>query len=202
MIKAVIFDLGGVCFFDATQRVIDMLKSDYGVDEVKAYSVLSPKSEMGKLYRRGMITAKEFWTAALKELSVKENYDKFLKLWVDSPEMEGTVEIVRKLKQNGLKLFFLSDNIKERADILDKKFGVMKYFDGGIFSNLVGKIKPDGEDVFLMALDKTGEVAADVVFVDDKEKNVDTARGVGMKVIHFKNPAQLEKELKLLGVKF
>ena len=202
MIKAVIFDLGGVCFIDATQRVIEMFKSDYGIPEERSYDVLSVKSEIGKLYRKGKISSREFWSKALAELGAKEDYRRFLKAWVDSPEIKGTVNIARKLNKKGVKLFFLSDNVKERADILHRKFKVMKYFRDGIFSNVVRKIKSEGKELFLMALNKTGEEAKDVVYIDDKPENVKMAEKVGMIGIDFKNPEQLEKELKLLGIKF
>jgi len=68
------------------------------------------------------------------------------------------------------------------------------------FPHEVHKTKKDGIDVFKLALKKAGEKPEHIVFIDDREGYVKTAKKLRMKAVHFKNPRQLSKELKKLGL--
>ncbi|MBI1972306.1 MAG: HAD hydrolase-like protein [Candidatus Aenigmarchaeota archaeon] len=202
MIKAVIFDLGGVYFSDGTSLAVEKISEGYKIPKEVVRKTLATKSKIGTLYRRGEIAPEEFWAEAMKEWELKEDYKKLSEIWVKSYQLMRTVKLVERLKKAGVKLFFLSDSVKERAEYLQEKYNFLENFIGGVFSHIVHKTKSDGEDSFRIALDKTGERAEDVVYIDDKEEYVETARRIGMNGIHFKSPEQLETGLKSLGVKF
>ena len=202
MIKAIIFDLGGVYFTEGMSIAAKKISSKFNVPEEMIRKSLSSRREVGALYRKGEITAEEFWSRVTKEWGITADYDELTEIWANSYEITDTATIVKRLKNAGIRPFFLSDSIKERVEYLQKKYNFLENFIGGVFSYEVHKTKVDREDSFRMALAKTGERAENVVFVDDKEDFVETARKIGMQAVHFKNPEQLEKELKAFGLEF
>jgi hypothetical protein len=67
--------------------------------------------------------------------------------------------------------------------------------------SLQGLRKPAAEAYQVVAATLQVEPAR-VVFVDDRQANVDGAVGVGMRAVRFQSAAQLEQELLDLGLRF
>ena len=112
---------------------------------------------------------------------------------------ENILKLVQiMLKKYGFKVYFLSDNVKERAEYLQNRYDFANKFVDGIFSHKVGTTKFDGAKIFKMSLKQTGEKPENVIFVDDNENHVETAKRLGMRTIHFENPKQFERVLEEL----
>lgn len=201
MIKAVILDLGGVYFTDGTTTAVKTISKKYNLKKESVEQFLRTSSELGSLYRKGLISADEFWNNAKKLTGIKASNNLLNKLYMESyTPIRGTIGIIRRLKEREIRIYFLSDNVRERVEYLQGKYKFMRYFIGGIFSHEVHMTKRDGKKIFRLALKKTREKPMDVVFVDDKESYVKTAKKIGMRAILFRNPKQLAAELKKLGV--
>lgn len=67
------------------------------------------------------------------------------------------------------------------------------------FSYELGQTKSD-PTTFALALDKLGRKAQQCLFVDDSERNVATARSVGLPSIRFVDSAQLVRQLCRVGL--
>lgn len=76
---------------------------------------------------------------------------------------------------------------------------VLGLFEVVIISAEVGLRKPDPR-IYQLALQRLQLAPEEVVFVDDKARNVEGARAVGMEGILFSSPAQLEEELQARGL--
>ena len=61
----------------------------------------------------------------------------------------------------------------------------------------LGCRKPD-EEIYLKALKLAGAKPEDSLFIDDVMINIDTARSLGIKTIHYKDPQNLYDELRNL----
>jgi FMN phosphatase YigB (HAD superfamily) len=61
-------------------------------------------------------------------------------------------------------------------------------------------IKKPNPHFFRAHLEKHNLQPEQIIFIDDKFANVQTARSLGMHAIHFKNPHQLRKELNALKI--
>lgn len=70
----------------------------------------------------------------------------------------------------------------------------LRIFDKKIFSYDIGAVKSD-KQTFKIALEQTGIVADETLFIDDYEKNVKNAEEVGIHGIVFENAEQLSKTL-------
>ncbi len=196
MIRAVIFDLGGVIvditpFVDEVLTVFQPVNEDEFWEEVNIEAVALCKGEMSLL---------QFWRNVAQKRG-KDIPDSVLKdLWVidsRSPPClnEGIQEIITSLRQN-YKLAILSNTMKEHK--IDKK-GIYGLFDVIILSYEVGLTKDD-EAIFLLASDKLGIQPEECVFIDDIQQFVEVAQSVGMKGILYENVKQLKSDLRKWGV--
>lgn len=192
MVKLILFDLGGVVFTNGTKKFVADIAARYGIKPEDALNVLD--GDIGTKYREGQIGRDEFWKLVLDALPLKESVDDLEKEWIGNYELiPGTKEIIERLRVK-YKVMYLSDNVKERVDKLDARFGFISWFDGGIFSHEVGVRKPNPK-IYEFALQK-GEVKPDeAVFIDDKPKMLEPAKQMGMTGLLFESPEKLEKDL-------
>ncbi|MBI2660507.1 HAD hydrolase-like protein [Candidatus Woesearchaeota archaeon] len=196
MINSAIFDLGGVYFTDGTKEAVKKISQRYDLNPEELSNLFGTKSEIGKLYRQGKIKSKQFWNEFEKRFKLKVNEKELTKQWISFYKpIIGTINLIKKLRKKRIKIYFLSDNVKERSEHLQNKFNFLENFNGGLFSHKIGITKSDGIETFKMALKQTGDKAKNVVFIDDKEDYVKTAKKLGMQGIIFKSPQQLNNEL-------
>jgi putative hydrolase of the HAD superfamily len=78
--------------------------------------------------------------------------------------------------------------------ILEEQFKLFDKITGGIYSFEVGSRKPE-EDIFIKALEIAGSTADEILFIDDLIENVEMARSLSMKSIHFKTIGDFNKQL-------
>jgi 2-haloacid dehalogenase len=119
--------------------------------------------------------------------------------WNDSigGSLDGTVEIMKRLKQAGYALYGLSNWSAETFPLVRNKFVFFDLLDDIILSGEVGQIKPYPE-IYEIALERIGRPASECLFIDDSLANIEQARKMGFVVVHFQSPQQLEAELKAL----
>ncbi len=121
--------------------------------------------------------------------------------WKDSigDPLEGTVEILKRLKQAGYPLYGLSNWSAETFPYARQRVDFVNLFDDIIISGEVLSIKPEPE-FFEVALRRIGRPARECLFIDDSRANIEQARRMGFATIHFLSAEQLEKELHRLGI--
>ncbi|HKB88845.1 MAG TPA: HAD-IA family hydrolase [Patescibacteria group bacterium] len=111
----------------------------------------------------------------------KDSIENLLKFWFDG-EKEVNQDILDKtseLRKEGNRVYLATNNEKYRVDFLWNKIGLKNYFDGIFSSAELGFKKPDPE-FYLKALALLKTKPGDVIFFDDDEENVISAKEVGM----------------------
>jgi putative hydrolase of the HAD superfamily len=93
----------------------------------------------------------------------------------------------------------LNNEARETNDYRFATFGLRQYFMVAFSSCYVGLRKPHVE-IYLRAIDILGTPAERILFIDDRQENVDGAVQAGMKGIRFEDEQQLRDTLKGLGV--
>ena len=78
-------------------------------------------------------------------------------------------------------------------------FPVLQRFEGIVVSGEEGVAKPDPR-LYGVLINRYGLSPADTVFVDDRQVNVDAARGVGLQGLLFVDAATLRVDLRRLGL--
>ena len=81
-----------------------------------------------------------------------------------------------------------------------REFHLTRNFSVFFTSCYLGVRKPDAA-IYRLALDITQRAPEECIFIDDRLLNLECARRLGMRTIHFQNPAQLAKDLMHEGVR-
>ncbi|RYF80559.1 MAG: HAD family phosphatase [Chitinophagaceae bacterium] len=115
--------------------------------------------------------------------------------------IEGSVKILKELKERGHKLYALSNWNAELFNRTIDDYPFLQWFDGKVISGEVKLKKPD-EPIFHLLLEKFHLQAQHTLFIDDSKQNIETAERLGFQCIHFTNPESLRQklnDLQLLG---
>jgi putative hydrolase of the HAD superfamily len=80
-----------------------------------------------------------------------------------------------------------------------REFGLARNLAAFFSSCYLGVRKPD-EAIYRQALNITQRAPEECIFIDDRVPNLESARRLGIRTIHFLNPAQLRAELARHGV--
>jgi putative hydrolase of the HAD superfamily len=111
---------------------------------------------------------------------------------------EEVVSLARKLRSR-YKVGMISNATKNLEDILANHHRIIDLFDVVINSARVGLAKPDVR-IYHLAAERLGVPVSACVFTDDLTHNVEGARAAGMHAFHFQGVADLERQLRALGV--
>jgi HAD superfamily hydrolase (TIGR01509 family) len=131
----------------------------------------------------GRISSAEFWTGAGLDPALEDEYLKRLEL------SRGLSEFLDGMASRGVELWCLSNDVSEWSKKLRKKFALDRYFQGFVISGDMGTRKPDPA-IYHRLLELAGCRACDVVFVDDRLRNIEAAAALGMGAILFKPEAE------------
>ncbi len=197
MIQLILFDLGGVLFTNGLKIFSAAISQRYGLPVDKVKDILD--GAWGSLYREGKISRDVFWQGTVERLHLTEPIDALEHEWFESYAIiPGTREIVNELFKR-YTIFYLSDNMKEREEYLNKKFQFTLLFHGGVFSHEVGARKPDPR-IYQHALEKAQISGEETLFIDDKPTALVPAQSMGMTTILFESPEQLREALRGLQI--
>lgn len=197
MIKNIVFDLGNVLIkYDPMEFILKNIKSE---NRKQFYDIIFQGEEWKKL-DRGVLSydeAVEFFSQKIPE--ERENIVKLFENDVQDVlfPIEKNIELVKKLKEKGYKLYILS-NFHEKAFYkMKEKCEFEKIFHGYIVSFENHLLKPEKE-IYEVLLKRFELVPEETLFIDDIKENIDGAIGVGIQGKQLKNYNELEKILKSL----
>lgn len=111
----------------------------------------------------------------------------------------ATVALLRRLHAAGRPLFYLSNMPAPYADLLQARNEFLNLFSDGVFSARVHHNKPEPA-IFELAAARFGHAPAELLFIDDHAPNIEAARALGWRGLHFRAAGQLEAELRQLGL--
>ena len=114
-------------------------------------------------------------------------------------EVPGSVAVVRELHAAGIPMIGLTNWPDEFWPHAPQKFEFLGLLDDIVVSGTEGVAKPDPA-VFEIAVARAGMPASDLVFVDDKQGNVDAAVAFGMDGILFTGADALRTALRERGL--
>ena len=93
----------------------------------------------------------------------------------------------------------LNNESRELNDMRLARFGLKEYMSVFFCSGYVRLRKPDPA-MYRLAIEVLQKPAAEILFIDDREKNVAEARNLGLHAIQYTGSAALRAELQTLGL--
>jgi putative hydrolase of the HAD superfamily len=194
VIKAVLFDFGGVLAEEGFREGLKAIGKGKGLDPEDFYRI------SGELvYQTGYITGTtdehSYWSAVREKTGVKgedqEFREEILKRFKLRTEMTAVVE---KIKSSGFSVAILSDQTNW-LDELDQRTPFHQHFDYVFISFHLKKTNRD-PSVFRDVCILLGVRPEEALFVDDHLENVKRAMSQGPRIIHFKGMSEFEIEIK------
>lgn len=188
-IDIILFDLGGVLVeLTGVPTMIKWTKNIYNESEIWEAWLRSPSV---RSFEKGDSTARQFATDIIKEMNLPVGIAEFIDnftLW-PSGLYPGVPDLLNRLNHKTLACFSNSNELHWPR--LMKEMGIEKMLNYHFASHEMGKLKPD-KDAFEHVLSSLGCHPASVLFFDDNELNVNSAREMGLMAYQVKGPQEIE----------
>lgn len=198
-ISAVFFDFGNVLFSFLPEKRLKKMCAASGISEKKLYHTLWA-SGFSDACDAGDYTSQEMFEQACNLLQWFPNYSTFKNLWTSAFELDTQVFSLATHIQPNIKTGILSNNPEILREMLHEDFPqVEKQFDPIIFSSAFKITKPN-VGIFQKAATEIGQATNEILFIDDSEKYILSAKNLGMQTIHFTNPEALTSQLQNFGI--
>ncbi|HWQ46823.1 MAG TPA: HAD family phosphatase [Longilinea sp.] len=195
MIKAVIFDMGGVILrtMDRTTRTALAARFGLSCDDLEIFVFGNDTAAQATI---GVIPEEAHWQAvgAKFGLDDKQMVDFQMNFWhgdaIDK-DLRKFIDSLRPKQHTAL----LSNAFGNARKMLNTSFpGTLEVFDTIVFSAEVGLAKPDPR-IYHLVLDKVHVQPSEAIFVDDVRVNIEVANAVGIHGIRFQNTQQAVKDV-------
>jgi putative hydrolase of the HAD superfamily len=201
-----IFDFGGVLFRWNPVRLLARVlprraHTPEAADEWKDRFFQGYTGDWGA-FDAGLIDAEEAVRRIAKRTGLSEEEVRAVMDAVPDElvPMDETVALMRRARQAGHRLFFLSNMPAPYAVHLRRTHDFLALFEDGVFSSEVGLGKPDPE-IYRLALARFDVPASRALFIDDHLANIESANRFGLPAVLFTDAASLERELRARGVR-
>ncbi|MDD6252918.1 MAG: HAD family hydrolase [Candidatus Cryptobacteroides sp.] len=199
MYKNIIFDFGAVLVDWNPHHVFDSYFGDRDKAEWFITHICDSKwnaqMDCGKPFAQGVAELAAVHPEWKKEI---ELYWRNWKGMMGGP-IPGMLELVRELKDSGLKIYGLTNWSAETFYTIVDEYPVFSLLDGKVVSGEEKLIKPDPA-IYRLLLDRYSLDPSESIFVDDNPANVETASTLGIKGIRFISAGQVRKEFESLGI--
>ena len=186
MIKNIIFDIGGVIAYFDVDKVLNEFSQDKDMQSFLKDNVIN-SPEWGKygLIDLGYISLEDMGNIICDRTNHVHD-DLVMKLSKEHVNyiefQDKVIELLKRLKNNGYKLYILSNTNKYAMEEHNKKY-LLDYVDGYVLSYQVKMIKPH-IGIYKELINKYNLIPSECIFVDDRNENIETANSLGINGIN------------------
>ncbi|MDP4147228.1 MAG: HAD family phosphatase [Bacillota bacterium] len=199
MYKNIIFDLGRVLLNFNPEEYLK--KKNIEVERISEVYKEIFQSEEWIMLDKGIITEEDAKKIIInRSINNTDLIELAFENWYEIlTPIDGTVEILKELKDAEYKLYFLSNFHLLAFEYVTKMYDFFKLFNGGVVSYEEKLLKPE-EAIYKKIIEKYNLKPEESIFIDDVKENVEGARRVNIRSILFTNPGALREELRAYGV--
>ena len=191
-IKNIVFDFNGVISKSKVKDLINQVSFKdvcslvcFGFSYLTKSGFRKNIARLSKALKTGQCSSEEFYEQF--DYSLPNNsqiIQKLLDTYINSMQTrEGLIQLIDYLRNNGFKVFILSNSIPQ-TEIIIKSESISSHFDGIYCSNEHGLAKPD-PSIYKHACELWGILPEESIFVDDKKENVLGAEKAGFKKAYY-----------------
>ena len=199
MIKAVIFDVGGVLVRTEDHTPRRKLEERLGLAPGEAERLVY-NSDKGRAAQRGEITSAELWRWVQEQFAFDAIELQIFReqFWGGDRLNQPLVDLIRRLRPR-YQTAIISNAMDDLNQTLAETYPIADAFDLIVGSAYEGIMKPDAE-IFRRTLARLGRTPEETIFVDDFAHNVEGAQAVGMHAIHYTPQIDVAAALTSYGV--
>jgi putative hydrolase of the HAD superfamily len=199
MIRAIVFDLGGVLFSEGKAVASEKLATVHGYERKLVGAIWSSPESIQ--LRKGLIPDEDFWQWAQQRLPSAYDSRLIQQEWYNGYVLDKDIyELIASLQKKYSMIAF-SGNIKSRVAFLEEKYHFRHLFDIEVYSFDFHMTKPEPEFVQVM-VEKSGVRPEEIVYIEDNESYAKPARDLGVSVVIYQRGEieRLRQELRRQGV--
>ncbi|MCC6454107.1 MAG: HAD family phosphatase [Caldilineaceae bacterium] len=199
MIKAIIFDVGGVLIRTETRNARANLEARLGLAPGAA-EMLVFNGPLGIQAQSGALTSQALWAAVQAELQLDAaGLAAFRAEFFGGDRLDTELlALVRRLHER-YQTAIISNAMDDLLEVVTNQYPLADAFDL-IVGSAYQKVMKPAPEIFLWTLAQLGREPHEAVFIDDFAHNIAGARAVGMAAIHYQPGIDLAAELAALGV--
>ena len=199
MIKAIIFDIGGVIVRTADHSSRRQWEKKLGLAEWESETIVF-NSEMGTKAQCGAITDAALWQWVGQRLHLNGSELGAFRagFWAGDVLDSELVDFIRTLRPH-YQTAVISNATDNLQNALTNQFRIADAFDLIVGSATEKVMKPDPR-IYQRTLERLGRQPAEAVFIDDFAHNIQAAQALGMATIHFRPGTDVPTELENLGI--
>jgi putative hydrolase of the HAD superfamily len=200
MISTIVLDIGNVLAHFRWKEYL--IECGYEEEVLQKVSNATVQSEIWKEWDRGVKEEADLIELCCKQdLSVEKEIRTFFDhILTMVKEYDYSAEFVKTLKENGYRVFLLSNYARWHFLSNKESFQFIRYVDGGIISYEVNHVKPEAE-IYEALIKKYDINPSEAVFLDDVKENLMGAKPFGFHTILVKSYEQALEDLRNLGVR-
>ena len=197
---AILFDVGGVLLtngWDRRERVTAVEHFDLDGEDLEARHLA-----IFAAWERDAIDLDAYLDQVMFYTPRSFSRDEFFEFMLSQSKLlaDGALSILKEVAASDKCVVgALNNEARATNEYRFSKFGLREYFQVAFSSCYFGLRKPD-RAMYRRALDILGRPPERVLFIDDRQQNVDGATATGMKAILFEGADVLRGRLEELGV--
>ena len=201
MLKAVIFDVGGVLIRTYSRAGREKWADQLGMDSWDFENFVF-RSESGRQAELGQKSTAAHWQWLGRHFGLSEGDLAAMRQDFFGGDVlnASLLAYIERLRQAGYRTGLLSNYTDNARHLWREVYPFIHLFDGVIISAEVGLAKPDPL-IYQRAAEAVGVAVAEALFIDDFSENIEGARQAGMAAIHYTDPTVAQKQLsEMTGV--
>jgi len=198
-LRAIIFDIGRVLIRVHVARAMTGLADGVSLSPEEVWSALE-NDPRWKDWQEGRMSPPDWRLHVSRRLGSKLSFEQFVEVWNRALDPTPIHEeaFLEKLARR-YRLAVLSNTDPLHVAHMEKSYGFFRLFPVRIFSCRVGASKPNPV-IYKEALQACKVRAQEAIYVDDVPAYARAATQLGMHGIVFQSPAQLQSDLRKLGI--
>jgi len=190
-LSAVLFDLGNVFIQVNPDNSIQELErlSSFTYQQIHTYFTTS---EIVRMYEKGQLTNCEFYKHVLSDFGFSIPKQQFKMLWQSMFSLiDPMIHFLDDIRHQ-YPCYLLSNTNAWHIEYCQHHYPFLRWFKKLFYSYEMGAIKPDPA-IFQAVFTRIGLPPEEILFVDDREENIQAGYKLGMQTVHYIEHLQFKK---------